>query len=99
MNKEQLLADIDTTLQHIAREASGDNSRIEYDDMLQEARVGAWQGLLKGEHIPPQDLRRYAIACGRNQVRAAVKAIKKDFLYHCDNYGLTSDLPDNVITI
>ena len=88
MDKEQFLSDIDTTLQHIAREASTVNSRIEYDDMLQEARLGAWRGLLVTKLSEEEGLRKYVIACARNQVRTAVKKLKKDFLYHCDNYGL-----------
>ena len=97
MEKEQLLSDIDTTLQHIAREASSNNSRIEYDDMLQEARVGAWRGLLATKLSETEGLRKYIVACARNQVRTAVKELKKDFLYHCDNYGLEPS--DNATTI
>ncbi len=88
MDKELFLSDIDTTLQHIAREASAINSRIEYDDMLQEARIGAWHGLLATKLSPGQGFRKYVIACARNQVRTAVKDMKKDFLFYCDNYGL-----------
>ena len=89
MNEEQLLSDIDNTLKAIAHEAAGkaNHSRIEYDDMLQEARVGAWMAL---QLSPKRDMRQYAIGAGRKAVKQAISKLLKDFLHHCDNYGLES---------
>ncbi len=91
MTNEDLLADIDNTLQVVAREAvnRAGSPRIEYDDMLQEARVGAWQAL---QNTPKRDLRQYAIGAGRKAVSQAIGKLQKDVLHHADNRGLAEDL-------
>ena len=52
MNDKEVptIGSLDVQMQHIARDitTAAKNSRIEFDDMLQEARIGGWLGLQGG---------------------------------------------------
>ena len=91
--REELLQQITPTLQRIAREvteAAGQQWRVEYDDCLQEARIGAWQGLYDGEQkgLQGADLARYGIAAGRNAVKRSIARLRRDGIYYAQNAGL-----------
>ena len=89
---------LEAELSHIARQVvqKHQSPRVEYDDMLQEARITAWQATERGQvkGLSGADLKRYILGAARNECERCVAAMKKDMLYHCDNYGLLEDLPD-----
>ncbi len=89
---------IDKQLRHIARQVmtKAANPRVEFDDMLQEARIGAWRGIVAGQKkgLGGDDLRRYALAAGKNEAQQAIRKFRGDALYHSENYGLIEDLQE-----
>jgi len=90
---------LETELSHIARQVvqKHPSPRVEYDDMLQEARVAAWQAKVRGyaKGLSVADLKRYALGAARNECERVVAKTKEDVLYHCENHGLLEDLPDD----
>jgi len=92
---------IETQLEHIARQVVQKyaNHRVEYDDMLQEARLAAWQSEQRGRKngLLGAELRRYVLGAARNECERVVAAMQSDLLFHCDNYGLFENLPDNAV--
>ena len=92
------IEDVDKQLQHIARQVvqKAKDWRVEFDDMLQEARITAWQAITRGNArgLKDEELRRYALGAARNECERIIASNEEDLLYHCDNYGLAEDLSD-----
>jgi len=91
-----MLDDLELQLQRIAKQvvAKHGNWRVEYEDMLQEARIGAWQALERAKRlsVPVAEHRRYALGAARKECERAVKVMRKDPIYDALNYGLLDDL-------
>ena len=93
---------LDPQLQRIAQQVAHKhgNWRVEQDDMLQEARVGAWQALQRAETkgLCDRDARRYALGGARKECERAVARLKDDdgawtdLLYHCETAGSLDDV-------
>lgn len=87
---------LDAQLQHIARQVvqKHGNPRVEFDDMLQEARIAAWQAIGRApvRGVPDAERERYALGAARKECERVVARMKKDPLFHAENYGLYEDL-------
>lgn len=83
-----MLDSLEPQLQHIARQvvAKYGNWRVEQDDMLQEARIAAWEALelAKRKSIPPQEHRRYALGAARKACERCVIGMQGDALWNAE---------------
>ena len=95
---EALLAALEPTLRQIASEhtRAARNPRIEYDDLLQDARIGALIGLRKGKAsgLAGKRLLQYATGAARIEVRDAIRKQSSDALFDADNLGLLGLEPE-----
>lgn len=83
-----MLDSLEPQLQQIARQvvAKHGNWRVEYDDMLQEARLAAWQALerAKRKGLPVEDHSRYALGAARKECERCVIGMKGDALWNAE---------------
>jgi len=89
-NAEDMLTDLAEQLSHIARQVRdlADNPRAEYDDLLQEARIEAWQAYQYAQKNNIRDVRQYILGAARKRCERYVWRISQDPLYHAENWGL-----------
>ena len=89
---------LDPQLQRIAQQVTQKhgNWRVESEDMLQEARIGAWQALQRADvkGLGDAEARRYALGGARKECERAVTCMKKDALWDAESYGLIENLTD-----
>lgn len=86
---------LDGQLQRIAEQVSvkyGD-WRVEAEDMLQEARVGAWEALERAQRkrLPVADHRAYALGAARKQCERTAKRLRSGAF---DSFDTFSDGPE-----
>lgn len=83
-----MLDALEPQLQQIARQvvAKHGNWRVEYDDMLQEARIGCWRGLQYAERkeLPLAQARSYALVAARRECERCVIGMKGDALWDAE---------------
>ena len=79
-------------LSHIARQVcdKADSWRVEFDEVLQEARLGAWDAYERCQRtgLAGVDERRYVLGAARRAAERYLKRMGKDPLFNAENFGL-----------
>lgn len=83
---ETVLASLDKQLQHIARQVRdlADHPRAEYADLLQEARIGAFQAWQRAQQKPRRNPRQYILAGARSQAEQYLWRQQRTHLYSAE---------------
>jgi hypothetical protein len=88
-----MLDSMEPQLEQIARQvvAKHGNWRVEFDDMLQEARIAAWEALTaaSARGYDAERSRKYAHGAARKRCERCVKGMKGDALW--DARGMDMD--------
>jgi DNA-directed RNA polymerase specialized sigma24 family protein len=83
-----MLNALEPQLKQIARQvvAKHGNWRVEFDDMLQEGRIAAWEALQRAERkgLPEDERQRYALGAARKQCERCVRGMKRDAIWDAE---------------